>query len=447
MKYMHKIVSVLTLLMLLTLTFVTPARAFDGRSGDNVVIAAGEVINDDLYVTAENFTLDGTVNGDVVVVGRTVTINGTVDGDLTAAAQVVVINGSVTDDVRAAGEALQFGESAQVGGDVVVAGASLETKRGSTVGGELVVGSGQALLAGDVTGDVMAGTGGLELRGSFGGDVHAFVDATADSASEPPMNIYMMQVPISIQPIKPGLIIADTARIAGDLEYSSTVDLPIPSGAVAGKVTRVEPAVHEGRVVRAPTQGELVGHWALDVLRSAATLILLGLLLGWLFPRFIQALPEKLRSQPLPSLGWGAVAWAAFCFTLLAIVVATVLSAILFGVLTLGGLSGAVIVIGILLFFALIVSFALTVAYLSKVIVGETLGKWILGRSNPAMADHKVWPLVVGVLVLVLVIGILTFPLLPLGFFGWLVKFAVELLGLGALWLWGREAWRTRKTA
>jgi hypothetical protein len=190
-----------------------------------------------------------------------------------------------------------------------------------------------------------------------------------------------------------------------------------------------------------------VGHWALDVLRSAATLILLGLLLGWLFPRFIQALPEKLRSQPLPSLGWGAVAWAAFCFTLLAIVVATVLSAILFGVLTLGGLSGAVIVIGILLFFALIVSFALTVAYLSKVIVGETLGKWILGRSNPAMADHKVWPLVVGVLVLVLVIGILTFPLLPLGFFGWLVKFAVELLGLGALWLWGREAWRTRKTA
>lgn len=447
MKYMHKTVSVLTLLMLLTLTFVTPARAFDGRSGDNVVIAAGEVINDDLYVTAENFTLDGTVHGDVVVVARIVTINGTVDGDLTAAAQVVVINGSVTDDVRAAGEALQFGDSAQVGGDAVVAGASLETRKGSTVGGELVVGSGQALLAGDVTGDVRAGTGGLELRGSFGGDVHAFVDATADGSSEPPMNMYMMQVPISIPPLKPGLTIAPTARIAGDLEYSSTVDLPIPSGTVAGKVTRVAPAAHEGRVVHEPTQGELVGKWALGVLGNAATLILLGLLLGWLFPRFMRAVDEKLRSQPLPSLGWGAVAWAAFFFTLLAIFVVTVLSAILLGVLTLGGLSASVVGVGILLFFGLIVTFGLASGYVSSIIVAETLGKWIMGRSNPAMAEHKVWPLVVGVGVLVLVIGLLTFPLIPLGFLGWLVTCAVGLLGLGALWLWGREAWQTRKIA
>jgi hypothetical protein len=29
--------------------------------------------------------------------------------------------------------------------------------------------------------------------------------------------------------------------------------------------------------------------------------------------------------------------------------------------------------------------------------------------------------------------------LLPLGFFGWLLNFAVVLFGLGALWLWGRE--------
>ena len=35
-------------------------------------------------------------------------------------------------------------------------------------------------------------------------------------------------------------------------------------------------------------------------------------------------------------------------------------------------------------------------------------------------------------------LAIFTFPLIP-GFLGGLLNFAVVLLGLGALWLWGRE--------
>jgi len=46
------------------------ARAFDGRSGEKVVIEAGEVIEDDLYVTANEFVLDGTVKGDLIAFGR-----------------------------------------------------------------------------------------------------------------------------------------------------------------------------------------------------------------------------------------------------------------------------------------------------------------------------------------------------------------------------------------
>src|SRR5262245_51816871 len=79
MSHKRKFLSVFILAALLALTFVTPARAFDGRSGDRVVIASDEVVNDDLYVGAEEFVLDGTVNGDVVVFARTVTINGEVD--------------------------------------------------------------------------------------------------------------------------------------------------------------------------------------------------------------------------------------------------------------------------------------------------------------------------------------------------------------------------------
>lgn len=447
MKQMQKFVSVFTLLALLTLAIATPAYAFEDRAGDNVVIGANEVINDDLYVFAETFTLDGTVNGDLIVFAQTVWINGTVNGDLAAGAQTVVINGTVTDDARIGAAAIQLGETSQVGSDLVVGGASLETRDGGTVDGELVVGSGQALLAGDVAGDVMAGTGGLELRGSFGGDVKAYVEATEDTESAPPMNMYMSNVPITLPNVQPGLTVADSAEIAGDLEYSSTVDLPVPSGVVAGQVRRVPPQVDEGTVVREPTNAEIVGEWALDLLRAAVTLILLGLLLVWLFPRFMKALPEKLRTQPLPSLGWGLLAYAGFFFVLLVILLVMILGGILFGFLTLGGVAGTMVWLGILALFALIVLFVLTTSYLTKVVVGETVGKWILARTSPALAEHRAWPMVVGVTVLVLLIGLLNFPLIPLDVLGWLVNFVVILFGLGALWLWGREAWQARKTA
>jgi len=78
---------VFSLLAILVLTFTRPASAFDGRSGENIVIKSDEVIDDDLYVTAGTFVLDGTVNGDLIVVGQTLTINGKVDGDVMAAGQ------------------------------------------------------------------------------------------------------------------------------------------------------------------------------------------------------------------------------------------------------------------------------------------------------------------------------------------------------------------------
>ena len=55
-----------------------------------------------------------------------------------------------------------------------------------------------------------------------------------------------------------------------------------------------------------------------------------------------------------------------------------------------------------------------------------------------ALAEHRYWPMVVGVLITVAVIALLSFPLIP-GFLGGLLNFAVVLFGLGALWLWGRE--------
>jgi len=79
MNNIHKFLSVFAVVVLLALVLAPPAQAFDGRSGDKIVIAADEVVDDDLYVTAEEFTLDGTVNGDLIALGRIITVNGTVE--------------------------------------------------------------------------------------------------------------------------------------------------------------------------------------------------------------------------------------------------------------------------------------------------------------------------------------------------------------------------------
>lgn len=439
MSRIFKIIVVLATLTLLALTVATPVRAFEGREGQNIVIAKGEVVNDDLYAFAETVVVDGTIKGDLVAFGSNITVNGTVEGDVMAAGQSVVINGRVNDDARITGAGLQIGPDAVIGDDLVAAGASLETKEGSQVGGNLVVGSAQALLAGDVTGDVIAGNAALELRGAYGGNVNAYVDVTSDTEEMPPLNMFMTDMPISIPSVPAGLTVSDSARIAGNLEYTSTFDLPIPASAVSGKVTRTEPKVEPGMQPVKPTPAEEVTAWALDLLRFTVTLILFGLFVGWVFPKFMKALPETLRAKPIASLGWGFITLAAVLFTVLVIILGIVLGGIFFGIFTLGKVVGIIIWVGLLALFALIITSWLAALYLSKVVVGEWLGKWLLGKFNSALAEHKVWPMVLGVLIVMAIAGILRFPLLPLDFLGNWYSFFVGLFGLGALWLWGRE--------
>jgi len=426
--------SVFVLAALLALTFSTPAYAFDGRGGDRVIIESGEVINDDLYVGAKEFVLDGTVNGDLIVFAQTVTINGKVNGDLMTAAQSVAVNGEVTGSIRMAGSVLLVGEKASIGTDLVSAGYSLESRQGSSIGQDLVYGGAQILLAGDVARNVQVGTGAFELRGNVGGNVQAEV---GEPNQGPPPTMFMPQSSISAPSVRPGLTIDPSASIAGDLKYIQSNEVAIPAGVVAGKVTRTEPSSNN-TAPREETVAQKITKWGLNFVRTSITLILIGLFLLWLFPAFMGGLSAQLQAKPLPSLGWGAIAWAAFFFVLLLIITVTIIAAIVFGVLTLGQLTGTVIGLGILSFFGLIIGFVLVTTFIAKVVFGVALGKWIFKSARSPLAEHRYWPMVVGVLITVAVIALLSFPLIP-GIFGWLLNFAIVLLGLGALWLWSRD--------
>jgi hypothetical protein len=175
-------------------------------------------------------------------------------------------------------------------------------------------------------------------------------------------------------------------------------------------------------------------------------LILIGLFLLWLFPSFMQGWSRKLQLATWPSLGWGVTAYLIFFLVLLLIIALIVLGGLLFGVLTLGGLAGAVISVGILSLLALILGFVLVASFVAKIVFGQALGRWLLVRARSPLAEHRFWPMILGVIITVLVIALFRFPLIP-GFLGALLNFVVILFGLGALWLWGRERFARRLAA
>ncbi len=438
MSKTSKLLSAVVLFMLLSLTIASPAYAFDGRGGDKVIVPSGQVVNDDLYAGANEFILDGTVNGDTVAFAQIVTVNGTINGDLITAAQTVVINGTVSGSVRMAGSVLFVGEKARIGGDVLGAGYSLELRKGSTVGRDVVLASGQALLAANISRNVIAYTGGLEIDGDVGGNVKAQVGEANQSQAGPPPTMFMGPSTVPVPMVKPGLSVDPEATIAGSLEYTQDTNLTLPAGVVAGKITRSNQPQQSNEPAPEKTQTQKIVDWMLRSGRSLVTLLLIGLFLLWLFPVFTASVSSQLESKPWPSLGWGVVAYAGFFFILLLLVFVMILGALIFGLLTLGSLSATIVVLGLLALFGLVIGFVLATSFIAKIVFGITLGKWILARTSSSIANHRYWPMVIGVAITVAVVALLTFPLVP-GFLGWLLNFAIVLFGLGALWLWGRQ--------
>src|SRR3712207_6533782 len=101
-----RVLILIGLMLLAVPIIVPPVWAVESRSGDQVIVGPDEVVDDDLYATANEVVVEGTIRGDLVAFGQSVTVDGTVEGDLIAAGQSVEIGGEVDDDARIAGQAL-----------------------------------------------------------------------------------------------------------------------------------------------------------------------------------------------------------------------------------------------------------------------------------------------------------------------------------------------------
>jgi hypothetical protein len=216
----------------------------------------------------------------------------------------------------------------------------------------------------------------------------------------------------------------------------------VPESVAAGGFVRTEPIYSEDELreirqaSRTPVEQALSA--GIDVIRSMASLILVGLLMLWIFPSLLVNMSATIQRKPLPSLGWGVVAYATFFFSLLVILFLMIVGGILLGALTLGGLSASVIVSGLLAIFGISVGFVLFTTFVTKLAISLLAGKLILEKLNPQLAEHKFWPLALGIILFAV--------LQALPIVGILVQIATVLLGLGALWLL-LDGWRKARIA
>lgn len=418
-------------LSVLLFTAAAPAQAADIRSGERVVIDATTVIDDDLYVTAREVVIDGTVKGDVYAFGNNVIINGNVERDVIAGGQSVIINGTIGDTLRAAGQTIQLGDKANIAHTALLAAFAIETKSGSVIGHDLVFGAYQAALGGTVQHDVVAGASGIEISGTVGRNVRVSV-GESDAGMAPTM--FMPRATIAMPNVPPGLTIAPTAKIGGDLVYESNVPVTVPSGAqVTGPIVQQTPAPDESSApptpeqIQAQQQQQTLDYFT-NALRDFIVLLLIGLLVIWLLPKWIGAMAEFVQTKPLGSFGRGILMVVGYFVAAAVLVIAVVMLAVMFGILTLGSLAGGVILVGAVLFGMLTVGYWLFITYVAPIVVSYLIGKLLLGRMQATWAQNRFVQFIVGLILLSLAL------LIPVVDF--FVGILVAIFALGALLFW-----------
>ncbi len=352
------------------LLVAVPAPVPAQQVGGNVVLDTSAA--EDQYLAGGSVTLRADAAGDVIAAGGRILLDGRIDGDVNAAGGMIDLFGRVADDARLAGGRLTVG--AEVGGDLIVAGGSVALQRDTTVTGRAWLTGGKLEINGHIGGDLKATGGRVELNASVDGNT----TVTAERVR-----------------------IGPKAQITGKFTYRSPREAVIEQGAkITGTVEHLPYRGPMGFSGSDPAAASAVGGvWTLGLIVTGAVLVLM-------FPAGTAQLTANLRDTP------GRAAWVGFAL-LAAVPVAALLCVVLIIAIPLGLALGALYPI------------ALIAGYLTGAL---WLAEGGLGRFAAAHAERTGWRAGSLAIVLVALAAVGWVPIL-----GWLVFFAILVLGLGAL--------------
>ena len=358
------------IIVLLALLFI-PLIIFaaEFRTGDQPSLSAGETLANDLYMVGGNVTASGSVRGDLIAAGGSLIVSGPVSADLIAAGGNVTILGDVGDDVRALGGNVVV--QGKVTDDVII-GAGQVNLGGSGIGGDVAIGGGMVRIDTPVKGSVRIGGGEVYINAAIGGDVNV----EADKVTLGPKTV-----------------------IGGDFTYSAAKTATLEEGAIVRGETTFTERKSVGGISKAGVAG-LLSLWFIS--KFFMTLAgALGVVL--IFRRYAETLVKTAAAKPLLETGRGLI------FFVVTPVTSIILLVTLIGVPL--GLLGLIAFAGALVF----------VSITAPIVVGSVVHRFLF---KPV--DYQIsWKTVL--------LGVILYSLFALiPFIGWIIKFGVVLLTLGA---------------
>ncbi|MDD4271304.1 MAG: polymer-forming cytoskeletal protein [Patescibacteria group bacterium] len=359
------------------------ASAYSVKKGDSIYVPKEEVIEGNLYAVGSNLTIEGKVTGDVICAGQSVNINGDVAGDVICAGQSISINGKIGGNLRVVGNTVNF--NGQVARNGITVGATVVTSASSTIGWDLLVLGNIFELRGNIGRDFYGSAGKVNVAGQIGKNLNLNFGS---------QNNYD----------KP-LVIANTAKINGNVTYKSGKDAAVDAGAVIkGETIHNFPAV-----VNKKSNAANLGWWW-GKLISIFSALVIGLVIISFWREQIIKTTDLMLAKVGPALGWGVL--ALFLTPLIFIVL----------LITIIGLPLAFITLGLWLI----------AIYLSKILVGILIGRSLLNNYWAKQKDSLILAMVVGIIVAYLIFA--------LPFIGWIVALLAMLWGLGGIMLSFKKA-------
>ncbi len=353
---MKKILASLTIALAISVFAVPLSQAASIKIAENILVP--DKIMSDAYVIAGNGSIDADVTADLYVAGGTLIINGDVGQDLVVAGGKVTVIGDVAGDIRLfGGEVSVYGK---VGEDLLAVGGEVDVGKNALINGDLMITAGVLRLNGAVKGSLKGATDLTIFNGNVGKNVELSTDK---------------------------IDMAPTAKILGNLDYSSKLAAKIPNGVVAGtvKFTKIE---HQG-------------NWFKKLFSFASSLIFL-LLIVLLAPKTLVTVADEMKNSVLKSFGIG-----------LATIVGTV-AAMMFLLMSIVGIPLAIVCLAALLIICLF----------SKVYAAAWLAKYFFDYKNYSKA--KLFGVISLAMLAYYLIGLIPY-------LGWAINMVFFLTGVGGI--------------
>jgi len=342
----------------------TPASAAEFRKSETVTVARDETVKTDLYAMADHIRVEGTVDGDFVGFSEQVEISGHVTGDVICFCQSLRISGQVDGNLRSMANNITLTGTIDKSASTFTELLTIDPN--GKIGRNLTSFSKSLTVDGTLGRDLLAMFGKGTINGSVGGSLSARGE---------------------------NLTINGSASIAGPAKFEGDNPANVSSEAKLASPLEYKKLEHKSHDARGS------GYYVWMVIWAAAY-VLFGLVLLSLLPGFSREASANVENVGA-SFGLGVLVF--FAVPIAAVIACVTVVGLFVGLTSLFLWYGSL--------------------YFAQIIVGATVGQWIMGRASDTWG--LIGRMVVGICILRAVMAV--------PFLGTWIKFGVIIWGVGAL--------------